>query len=107
MMEQMILGQILNRLNTLDESMRIIAFRKEAAPQEQGETDDADKLATEVREMKTAMESLKKEIDRLILQSEQMEKGLTTLLLLVPELKCRFDGRKAELKRNDKRIKEI
>lgn len=101
----MILGQILNRLNALDESMRTIALRNEAALQEQEGTDDADKLATEVKGIKTSVESLKKEIDRLILQSEQVEKSVTTLLLMVPELKCKFDWKKAEQKKNDKKNK--
>lgn len=105
-MDQMMLGQVLSRLNTLEELILQLG-RQVQAIQQTGSGDDVklDELLQKTTVLQLSVDGLGEKTDTLLVQSEETGNNVNTLLVLAPDMKCRFPGGKPENAKTTKKIK--
>lgn len=93
----MILGQILNKANTLEELMLLLMRQKSEAGQSgSGDCEKIERLIELVESLHISVDGLGNKMDLLLQQMEQLEEKVNTIDMQLPDLKCRFPGGKPD-----------
>lgn len=92
-MDQMIAGQILSRLNTLEDYILILSRQVSAlSTQAQEENPKLDAILQETQETKALVTAIDGKIDTLTGLCNSMDAKLNTIVSALPDLKCKFPG---------------
>lgn len=100
----MMAGQILSRLNTLEDYILALSNQiRQLSGQGQSESPKLDQILSDTQEIKSLVAAVDGKVDTLTDICNAMDAKLNTLVSALPDLKCKFPGGNPNQSKNSKK----